>query len=194
LKEPDLFRFIKCYKNLKPKNLFSRQLKYLLKQGAFAKVILARFLIILFKKNKNIQLITLNYNTNHLFKNSLIIINYQFNNALWYSFNNKKTLEKSIKIFNLENIDSNLTFIVYGFFRKKKYILKFDPMLKIENKNFKTNFSNLSLNLKKNSIPKLTHSFVKICISEPQLKKTKIIATKLTFDINHNNYNKNEFI
>lgn len=174
--------------------MFSNKLKYLIKQGAFAKIVLARFLVIIFKRNKNIQLIKLNYNTNHLFKNSLIIIEYQFNNALWYSFNNKKTVEKSIKIFNLENIDSNLTFIVYGFFRKKKYILKFNPILKIENQNFKTNFSNLSLNLEKNSIPKLTPSFLEVCISEPPLKKSKIIITNQTLDIKHNNYNQNEFI
>lgn len=174
--------------------MFSDQLKFLIKQGAFAKIVLVRFLIIIFKRNKNIQLIKLNYNTNHLFKNSFIIIEYQFNNALWYSFDNKKTLEKSIKIFNLENIDSNLNLVVYGFFQKKKYILKFDSTLKIENQNFKTNFSNLSLNLEKNSIPKLTPSLVEISISEPPLKKSKIKITNQTFDVTHNNYNQNEFI
>lgn len=174
--------------------MFSHQLKYLITQGAFAKILMVRFLIIIFKRNKSIQLIRLNYNTNHLFKNGLIIIEYQFNNALWFSFDNKKTLEKSIKIFNLEKIDSNLTFIVYGFFRKKKYILKFDPMLKIENQNFKTNFSNLFLNLEKNAAPKLTPTLVEICISKPPLKKSKIIIRNQTFDIKHNNYNQNKFI
>jgi len=174
--------------------LFSDQLKYLIKQGAFAKIVLVRFLIIIFKRNKNIELIKLNYNSNHIFKNSFIIIEYHFNNALWYSFDNKKTLEKSIKIFNLENINLNLNLVVYGFFRKKKYILKFDPTLKIENKNFKTNFSNLSLNLEKNSIPKLTPSLIEVSIPEPSLKKSKIIITNQTLDIKHNNYNQNEFI
>lgn len=174
--------------------MFSNQLKYLIQQGAFAKIVLVRFLIMIFKRNKNIQLIKLNYNTNHLFKNSFIIIDYQFNNALWYSFDNKKTLEKSIKIFNLENIDLNLNLVVYGFFRQKKYILKFDPTLKIENQNFKTNFSNLSLNLEKNSIPKLAPSLIEVSISEPPLKKTKIRITNKAFHLKHNNYNQNEFI
>lgn len=174
--------------------MFSDQLKYLIKQGAFAKIVLVRFLIIIFKRNKNIELIKLNYNSNHIFKNSFIIIEYHFNNALWYSFDNKKTLERSIKIFNLENINSNVNLVVYGFFRKKKYSLKFDPMLKFQNQNFKTNFSNLSLNLEKNIIPKLGPSLIEVSISKPPIKKSKIIISKQTFDIKHNNYNQNEFI
>ena len=174
--------------------MFSHQLKHLLKQGAFAIVVLVRLLIILFKRNKNIQLIKLDYNTNHLFKNSFIIIDYQFNNVLWYSFNNKKTLEKSIKIFNLKNIDSNVNLVVRGLFRKKKYVLKFDPTLKIENQNFKTNFSNLSFNLKKNSIPKLSPLLIEISVSEPSLKKSKTRIANQTLNIKYNNYNKNEFI
>jgi len=174
--------------------LFSHQLKYLLKQGVFAKIVFARLLIILFKKNKDIGLIELNYNTQYLFMNSFIIVEYKFNNALWYSFNNKKTLEKNIKIFNLENINQNLDIVVFGLFRKKKYSLKFEPELKMENQNFKTNFSNLSLTLRTNSIPQLTHSSIEVFISEPQFKRSMIKINQPTFDIKHHNYNQNEFI
>lgn len=174
--------------------MFSAKLKYLIKQGVFAKIVLIRFLIIIFKRNKNIQLIKLKYNTNHIFKNSFIIIDYQFDNALWYSFNNKKTLEKNIKIFNLENTNSDIILVVFGFFRKKKYSLRFDPTLKIENQNFKTDFSKLSLNLEKNTIPKLAPSLVEVSISKPPLKKSKIIIKNQTFNIRYNNYNQNEFL
>ncbi|KFF04207.1 hypothetical protein [Flavobacterium reichenbachii] len=174
--------------------MFSKYLKYLLKKSAFTKTVLARFFIILFRRNKDIILLKLNYNANHLFKNSFIIIDYQFNNALWYSFNNRKTLEKSIKIFNLENIPSKIDIEVYGFFRKKKYSLKFEPTLKIENQSFKTNFSNLSLNLKRNSIPQLTHSLIEISTKKPAIKISKIRIEDQPFNIKHNNYNQNDFI
>jgi hypothetical protein len=174
--------------------LFSNQLKYLLRQGTFTKIVLVRFLIILFKKNKDIELLKLNYNTNNLFKNGCIIIEYQFNNVLWYSFNNKKTLEKGIKVFNLENINSSLNLVVYGFFRKKKYSLKFEPTLTIENQSFKTNFSKLSLNLKKSLAPELTHPVIEVSIIKPKLKTSKIKINNQTLNIKHNRYNKNEFI
>lgn len=182
------------FKNLKSQNLFSHQLKYLLKQGAFAKTVFARLLFILFKRNKDIGLIELNYNTQYLFTNSFIIVEYKFTNALWYSFNNKRTLEKNIKIFNIENINQNLDIIVFGLFRKKKYSLKFEPKLKIENQSFKTNFSNLSLTLRTNSIPQLTHLLIEVSISEPQFKRSIIKINNPIFDIKHHNYNQNEFI
>lgn len=174
--------------------MFSHNLKYLLKKGLFIKTILFRFLIILFKRNKDIELIKLNCETNYLFKNSFVIINYQFDNALWYSFNNKKTLEKNIKIFNLENIPPSMNIIIHGFFRKKKYSLNFEPSLKIENQNFKTIFLNLSLNLNENSIPQLTHYIIETSISKPGIETSKITIKKHSFNIKHNNYNQNEFI
>ncbi|KOP36387.1 hypothetical protein DBB36_23605 [Flavobacterium sp. WLB] len=165
-----------------------------MKQIAFTKTVLARFFVILFKKNKNIELLKLNYETNCVFKNSFVIIDYEFNNALWYSFNNKKTLEKSIKIFNLENIFPNMDIVVHGFFRKKKYSLKLEPSLKIENQSFKTNFSNLSLNLKENHIPQLTHSSIEISISKPEIKTSKVNIKNQALNLKHNTYNQNEFI
>lgn len=174
--------------------MFSSHLKYLFQQVAFTRIVLVRLIIVLFKRKKNIELIKLNYETNILFKNSFIIIDYQFNNALWYSFNNKKTTEKNIKIFNLENTPPKIEIEVYGFFRKKKYSLKFEPTLKIENQSFKTNFSNLSLNLKENQIPQLTHSFIEISISKTEIKTSKVTIENKVFNINHNNYNQSEFI
>ncbi|ABQ07847.1 hypothetical protein SAMN05444146_2617 [Flavobacterium johnsoniae] len=174
--------------------MLSQYLKYLFKEITFTKIVLVRFFIVLFKRNKNIELLKLNYGTNYLFKNSFIIIEYDFNNALWYSFNNKKTLEKSIKIFNLENISPNMDIIVHGFFRKKKYSLTFEPSLKIENQSFKTNFSNLSLNLKHNQIPQLTHPSIEISISKPEIKTSKVSIKNQAVNFNHNTYNQNEFI
>ncbi|MTH15662.1 hypothetical protein [Flavobacterium sp. LC2016-01] len=87
-----------------------------------------------------------------------------------------------------------MNIVIHGFFRKKKYVLKFEPSLKIENQSFKTNFSNLSLNLKENVIPQLTHSLIGISISKLGIKTSKVTIENQTFNIKHNNYNQNEFI
>ncbi len=174
--------------------MLSQYLKYLIEQISFTKTVLTRFFVILFKRNKNIEFIKLNYERKYLFKNSFIIIDYEFNNALWYSFNNRKTLEKSIKIFNLENISSNMDIVVHGLFRKKTYSLKFDPSLKIENQSFKTIFSNLSLNLEENRTPRLIHSSIEISIPNPEIKTSKVNIKNQDFNFKHNTYNQNEFI
>ncbi len=174
--------------------MISTQLKYLFKQIVFVKTILARLIIILFKKNKNIEIVKLNYNTEFLFSNSFLVIEYNFTNALCYSFNHKKTLEKSIKIFNLQNIDSKIDIVVFGLFRKKKYSIKIKPTLKLENHKFKTNFSNFHINLNTHSFPKLVNFTLEISIPEPHLKIFQIDMMNKPFTVQLNNFNQNEFI
>ena len=87
----------------------------------------------------------LDYENNHLFENSYVVVNYRFRNALYYKFGNHKTLEKQIKIFNLKNFENEFDLIVYGFFRKKRYKLKFEPNLKLNTDDFKTSISNISI-------------------------------------------------
>ena len=70
----------------------------------FIKVVFTRFFVILFRKRKRIDLLYLNYETEQLFENSYIIIRYRFRNALWFRFENHSTIEKQIKIFDLNNI------------------------------------------------------------------------------------------
>lgn len=174
--------------------MFSKYLKYLLKSLQFAFIVIVRFLKILFRWQKRIELLYLNYNNQNLFDKSYIVINYRFRNVLWYRFGKHKTLEKKIKIFDLTNFDKEFDLIVYGFFQKKVYSLKFEPKLKLDNSSFKTSFSNLSLKLLDQSIPKLAHTGIHLKIDKPIIKNPKIVIKQTIIRVKTNTYNQNEFI
>ena len=132
--------------------MFSHYLTHLLKKLQFLKIVIARFFIILFRRRKKIEELYINYDTQNLFDNGLIIIKYRFRNAIYYRFGNHITLEKQIKIFDLKNFD------------KKIIKLKFQPLLTLNEDNFKTSFSNLNSSLKFINKKKIqTVSFYYIC-------------------------------
>lgn len=174
--------------------MFSHYLTYLLEKVRFLKVIIARFLIILFRRKKGIELLHLEYNSEHLFDKSFIIIDYRFRNGIYYRFGNHKTLEKEIKIFNLKNFEKEFELIVYGFFRKKTYSLKFEPKFILETSNFKTNFSNLQVKLEQQNIPKLANPLFYSKIEKLTLSIPKVNLTNNTVNIKTKTYNQNDFI
>ena len=160
---------------------------------------IARFFIILFRPRKRIEEIYLNYSTEHLFDNSYIIINYRYRNAIYYRFGKHKTLEKQIKIFDLKNLDKEIDFVVFGFFRCKKYKLKFEPQLTLNNSSFKTTFSSLKIKLVERIIPKLSHpniycDFKKPVVNSQKIKIKQIKIKQLTIKISNIPFNLNEFI
>lgn len=164
------------------------------KKLQFILIIVGRFFKILFRKRKEIELLYLNYSTEYIFDNSLIIINYRFRNGLWYQFGKHKTLEKEIKIFNLKNFDTEFDFVVYGFFQKKVFKLKFDPQLTINTQSFKTSLSNRSLNLVEKAISDLVQPHLYSDMGKVSINTSKIKVTSKPIIINNNNYNQNEFI
>jgi hypothetical protein len=174
--------------------LFSHYFTYLFKKLHFVLIIGLRFFKILFRKRKKIELLKLEYNTEYIFENSLIVINYRFRNGICYQFGTHKTLEKQIKIFDLKNFDQEFELIVYGFFQKKTYYLKFDPQLKISNGNFKTSFTNLALSLKELNLPKLQHPQINTNSRKPCIKNAQVNVTTNPIIIKRNTYNQNEFI
>ena len=160
----------------------------------FIKVVFARFFVILFRKRKRIDLLYLNYETEQLFENSYIIIRYRFRNALWFRFENHSTIEKQIKIFDLNNIDKELTLTVFGFFNKKEYKLKFAPKLTLDSNQFKTSISKLSLKLYEQDIPNLAPKTVFLKLEEPKSFSKNIKIKSNSIQINTNSFNQNEFI
>lgn len=165
-----------------------------LKKLRFLLTIVFRFFIILFRRKKSIDLLHLDYATEHIFDNSYIILKYRFRNALWYRLGNHKTLEKQIKIFNLKKIDKEFDFVVYGFFQKKKYHLIFEPKLTIDTKSFKTRFHNLSNHLEFQAAPLLS-----IPIFYPDIKELQVTIPKTEITIKPiqtitNAYNQTDFI
>ncbi len=174
--------------------MFSHYLTYLFEKLRFLKVVIARFLIILFRRKKEIELLRLEYDRKHLFDNSFIIINYRFRNAIYYQFGNHKTLEKEIKIFNLKNFENEFELTVYGFFIKKTYKLKFEPKLTLETSNFKTNFSNLKNDIEFQTIPNLSTPNFKIELVKIEIKPSKLKITPNKLVLKHNPFNQNDFI
>jgi hypothetical protein len=175
-------------------NLFTNQLKYLLDKLHFILVITVRCFKILFRRNKDIEELFLNYETEHLFDNSYLVINYRFRNALYYQFGATKTLEKHIKIFDLKNCDKEMDFVVHGLFDSISYKLIFEPQLTLENSSFKASFSNLNLKLTERTIPKLIHSKVNCHIKTPFIITPRIKINQPNIKISKPTFNQNEFI
>ena len=167
--------------------MFSQYFKYLIEKLQFLKVVISRFLIILFRKRREIELLQLNYDKEHLFDTSYIVINYRFRNAIYYRFGNHITLEKKIKIFNIKNFGDEFDLIVYGFFQQKQYKIQFEPQYALNSDSFKTTISNLTIKLEERKLPKLAHSNLKCLIKKPILNSENLkIKTKI--------YNQNEYI
>ena len=175
--------------------MLSHYLTLLLQKLHFLKVVIARFFIILFRRKKRIELLHLDYDTKHLFKNSYIIINYRFKNALYYSFGKHKTLEKKIKIFNLKNMDKELELVVHGiFFKKEKYELKFKPELQLITDDFKTDIFNLNLKLVEKTIPKLASKEIYCDVKQPRIEIPKIKYNNKKIEIANTTFNQTDFI
>lgn len=157
-------------------------------------MVVARFFKILFRKNKTIELIHLEYSNNPIFENGYIIINYRFRNAIYYRFNSIKTLEKQIKIFDLTNIEHEFDLDVYGFFQKKKYRIKIEPQLAFKSQSFKTKFKNLA---KQMEFEQLESVNIPSLIIKPKIENILLPKIKLK---NHpiifksNSFNQNDFI
>lgn len=174
--------------------MFTNELTYWLDKLHFILVVIARLFKIFFRRKKDIQELFFKYQTEHLFDTSYLIINYRFRNALFYRFGKHLTLEKQIKILNLKNFESEFDLIVYGFFRKKIYKLKFEPQWRLDNSSFKTSFSNLTLKLKQQPIPKLGQPAIYLTIDKPIIEISKIAIVHKTIKLKTSTYNQNEFI
>ncbi len=157
-------------------------------------MVIARFFKILFRRKKEIEELFLNYQTEHLFDNSYLVINYRFRNALYYRFGKHKTLEKQIKVFDLKHCDKEMDFVVYGLFDSKQYKLTFEPQLTLENSSFKASFSNLNIKLTERTIPKLIHSKVNCHIKTPVVMTSKIRIKQHNIKISNTTFNQNDFI
>lgn len=174
--------------------MFSHYIRLLLEKLYFLKVIITRFFIILIRRRKEIELFQLDYVNEYIFERSYIVINYRFRNAIFYRFGKQKTLQKQIKIFDLQNFENEFDFVVYGFFQKKKYKLKFEPKLKLNSSNFKTIASNLSLRLEEKSIPKLTSSLFFCDIKKPIVITSEVELNQSIIKISNTIFNQTDYI
>ncbi|KAF2520163.1 hypothetical protein E0W68_02765 [Flavobacterium salilacus subsp. salilacus] len=88
--------------------------------------ILKRFLLILFKRKKEIKLVHFNYACDRD-SNDTVIIRYNFENVLWYEFNDQKTFEKRQVICRPDNGEKELQLTVRGLYNKNNYTVVLQP-------------------------------------------------------------------
>lgn len=98
-----------------------------------------KIIIIAFRRNKTLKERTLYFSTKHLFNRSLLVIRYEFKNALWYEFFGlKKTYKPGTLVLDLENLDrEEITLIVQGFLRRKEFVIKTAPQHELNSDLFK---------------------------------------------------------
>lgn len=112
---------------------FSDQLQPTLKSAKAALIITGRFFRLLLGWRKEIQCIRLDYLKKQHFENSYLQVSYQFGNMLWYRLEGMRRTEKSgVLVLDIRNLrQSEVRLTVYGFFRKKQYLLSVNPSVRL---------------------------------------------------------------
>lgn len=174
--------------------MISDYFKIVFNQLRFLLQILKRFFIILFRKRKSIQFLHLHYSDKYLFSNSIIIINYRFRNAIYYKFGNHITVEKEIKLFNIDKIKPEIILTVYGFFRKQHYVLKVEPDNILINGTFKTEFNNLNPELKNKIVPQSFSKDYSSDIKKINVKLSNVELNIKTIKPKHSSFNQIDFL
>lgn len=167
--------------------MFSNYFPYLINKLHFLLIVIIRFIKIAVESNRAIKLEYLNHNGDQLFGSSFLVIKYNFQNALYFKINNQTTFSYTPKVFNLSEITNPIEFVVYGFFQKQTYYIKFEPTMTLNSKSFNTSISNL--NIEQNNPSNLILSIKNI--------QNKIISTKIKkqkIKILTNPFNQKEFI
>lgn len=183
--------------------IFSEFFKPIANGITFLCTIIYRFIKILFSSHKQLKKIEFSYQKAFRFQNSYIIINYEFDNVLWYHFSGYGATTKDKKIiFNHNRLQSNsLKFKVYGFFQRKKYVIDFTPENKLTTNSFKTSIrtNNVIDFTKPIYIPpkrNLSFAFKIENNNKTAIKKysKNIFPKKQTTSIKHTNFIKSEFL
>lgn len=174
--------------------MFSNYFPNLINQLQFLLIVTIRFIKIVFKSDRAIQLRYLNHNADHLFDSSFLVIKYNFQNALYYKINNQTTLSDTPKVFNLSEITNPIEFVVYGFFERQTYYIAFQPSLTLNNNSFVTSISNLKIELKNSSKLILNIKTIQNKIKTPKIKNQRIIYSNKNIKILTKPFNQKEFI
>jgi len=176
--------------------LFSNEFKG---SGNYLKFHIMKFwkiFVLLFKWNKNIKPIQLSYFREWRFEKSYLIIHFNFKNAIWYQLKNIKRINcLQPIILNLENIkEKQIEFTVYGFFRKKTYLIDVVKTETLITKTFKTEIKQINI------IVQIASSIlvkIKKLILEKQiirLEQNNIETNIKPITLNFKNYTQKEFI
>lgn len=169
--------------------LFSDYFPALISKGRFIFIIASRFIKILFRRRKSLEVSNLHYYQKHQFDDSYFIIHYRFRNALWYRFDPLLVAtEKNVIIFDVKNIcTTSISLTAYGFFRKKTLQINFQPQQHIQNGSFKIRFKNLNANLIFSPKPTVSLAAAKVSLPPVNIYPDNI-------SIQHSIFNLSDFI
>jgi hypothetical protein len=165
-----------------------------------------KWLVLLFKWHKEIKPLQLSYFREWRFEKAQLVIYFNFKNVIYYKINNIKRVncDKPIILDLDDPKSSNVEFIVYGFFRKKIYIIDTKTSDKLVTEKFKTKINRLNsiksiyislVSLKR--FPKTAKTiFYKLSLRKQLIKLnvTEIETNIKPITLNFKNFNENEFI
>lgn len=174
--------------------MFSQYIQIFLNQIQFLLQILKRFCKVLFRKNRNLEFVYLDYSNRHLFNNSIIIVNYRFRNAICYKFGNQFTIENQVKLLVINLGQPEIKLTVYGFFTRQNYSLKLDPENILISSTFKTKFRKLNPKLETIVVPKNFTNEVNSESPEIKIKIPDVALTTKPIITKHNSFNQSDFI
>jgi hypothetical protein len=120
---------------MKPQNLTLEKVTDSPINYEFVANVATRIIKIFFRTDKTIRLIYSNYSNKHFFGDKFIILDYRFRNALWYKVGDKIT-EKRHFLLEKPEMPQKIVLTVYGFFRKKMYLLDFSAADYIDSSTF----------------------------------------------------------
>lgn len=176
--------------------LFSDKIRLFNAFVKFQSLKFCRWVLILFKRKKQIKKIDFGYYKNWHFNNAYLIIDFQFKNAIWYKVGNIKSLDFSKPlILNLENIDAeSIDVEVFGFFQKHVYTIYLEKIAELNSEPFKTQTQNLNnLELIQNKI-RFRLSDFEITNRKNVLNFENIKVETPTFQINYKPFKIQEYI
>ncbi|MBK5214799.1 MAG: hypothetical protein JJE55_14200 [Flavobacteriaceae bacterium] len=176
--------------------LFSDSLRQFGKYLKFQSLKFRKWIFILFKRNRKLHKISFDYYKNWQFEHGLLVINFQFKNAIWYKIGDYKSLDFIKPIFlNLQNTKSDLVvFEVYGFFQKQVYYIKLNKATKIDNQPFNTKIFNISeLTIMPNQIfPQMTKPIIKV--DKPKVKISGLSVESISIEIIPSKFKTQDYI
>lgn len=165
-----------------------------------------KWLVLLFKWHKEIKPYQLSYFREWRFEKAQLVIHFNFKNAIYYKINNIKRVncDKPI-ILDLDDPKSNnIEFTVYGFFRKKTYLINTTKSDKLITEKFKTTINRVnnvkSIYISLISIKRFPNNskriFYKLFLKKQNIKllNTEIETNIKPITLNFKNFNQNEYI
>lgn len=181
--------------------LFSNSIRHLGQYLKFQFIKSRRWISILFKRNRKLSKISFDYYKNWHFEEGLLLIDFQFNNAIWYKTESLKSVDvgKPI-ILNIQNIKSEiLEFEVYGFFQKQIFHIQLNKEAHIDSTSFKTQLFNNAVSIDSNctiKTPKLLTQIIKpfIILDAPTVTLRDFSTQNNQITIIHSQFKTQDYI